>query len=91
MIPGAVRGEANSLSGLDCHPLVPGGPSVHVQPHRGHRRPHHAQGLRHCRVARQPRPPGVPGLDEVRGEGSCCPGLGVELERGFLGRLTVPS
>ena len=52
---------------------VPGGTGVHVQPHRGHRRTHHAQGLCHGRVAGQPGATGIPGLHEVRGH----PGVGV--------------
>ena len=52
---------------------VPGGTGVYVQPHRGHRCTHHAQGLCHGRVAGQPGATGIPGLHEVRGH----PGVGV--------------
>ena len=57
---------------------VPGRTGVYVQPHRGHRCAHHAQGLCHSRVASQPGAAGIPGLHEVRGH----PGvevLGVKL------------
>lgn len=45
--------------------LISGWPGVHVQPHCWNRSPDHAQGLCHSRVARQPRPPDVPGIYEV--------------------------
>lgn len=52
---------------------VPGRTGIYVQPHRGHRCAHHAQGLCHSRVAGQPGAAGIPGLHEVRGH----PGVGV--------------
>lgn len=47
---------------------IAGRSGLHVQPHRGDRSPHHAEGLCDGRVARQPRPPHVPGVYEVECE-----------------------